>query len=190
MTFSDNGKGEPDLTPETSLVEDSSELVDDLRQLQTDAGLRPYRVFCVVVEWSGGELYRGESSVASEKEFLPTPLVDLRPMYSIMSEAGRFEHGDIVMREISPSLTEDQVNELCSNGAELGPNQQSFIEIRHDARKGNEPTRRRFVTRGVPWHNAEEFEWIVTLSDEDENRGRAGELPDKTLDPIRVFRPE
>jgi hypothetical protein len=189
MAFSDNGKGEPVLNPQSSLVEESSELVDELRQLQAESGLRPYRVFCVLVEWSGGELYRGTSRVLSEKEFLPTPFVDLRPMYSLMSEAGRFEHGDVVLREISPSLTEDQVKELCSNGAELPPGQQSFIEVRHDERKGNEPTRRRFTTRGVPWHNAEEFEWIVTLSDEEENRRRDGALPEKTLDPIRVYRP-
>lgn len=189
MAFSNNGKGSADPAPQLSLVEEQSELVDELRQLQTEFGLRPYRVFSVVVEWDSGELYRGTQRIVGEKEFLPTPLVDLRPMYTLLREAGTFEHGDIVLREISPSLTEDQIKELFFNGAKLGPGQLGYIEVRHDARKGNEPSRRRFVVRGAPWRDAERFQWIATLSDEEHDRLPNGELIEKTLDPPKIYRP-
>lgn len=189
MAFSDNGKGSPDLAPQLSLVEEQSGLVDELRQLQTDVGLRPYRVFSVIVKWDSGELYRGTQSIVGEKEFLPTPLVDLRPMYSVVKESGVFEHGDVVLREISPSLTEDQIRELFFNGAELPPGQQGYIEVRHDARKGNTPRRRRFIVRGAPWHDAERFQWIASLSDEEHDRLPSGELIEKTLNPPTIYRP-
>lgn len=189
MGFSNNGKGSPDPDPELSLVEEMSPLVDEMRQLQTEFGTRPYRVFSVITEWSSGELYRGDERVICEKEFLPTPLIDLRPMYSVMSEAGIIQHGDVVMREISPSLTEDQIRELCFNGVDLKPGQQGYIEVVHDRRKGNSPERRRFTVRGAPWHNAEKFEWIVTLSDEEIPRNRDGSLPEKTLNPVTIYRP-
>ena len=189
MAFSDNGKGSPNLAPQLSLVEEQSQLVDEMRQMQTDAGLRPYRVFSVIVEWDSGELYRGKQRVVGEKEFLPTPLVDLRPMYTNMREAGVFEHGDIVLREVSPSLTEAQVGELFFNGAKLPPGQQGYIEVRHDARKGNEPPRRRFTVRGVPWHDAERFQWIATLSDEEPDRLPNGDIVEKTTNPPNIYRP-
>lgn len=191
MTFSNNGKGNPDPAPQLSLTEEMAELADEMRQLQTDFGQRPYRVFSVTTQWSAGEIYRGDESVICEKEFLPTPFVDLRPMYTTMTEAGRFEHGDIVLREVSPSLTEDQIRELCFNGVELPPGQQGFIEIRYDSRKGGQPERRRFSVRGVPWHDAERFEWVVTLSDEEQPRNRDGSLKQEHLvnPPVDVYRP-
>ena len=189
MGFSSNGDGQPNPAPQNSLAEDLGDVADDMRQLYTDFGLRPYRVFSVIIEWTGGELYRGEPRVICEKEFLPTPYIDLRPLYSNYTEAGILQHGDIVMREVSPSITEDQIRELCFNGEPLPKNQQGFIEVTHDRRKGNMPKRRRFVVRGAPWHDAEKFQWVVALSEEDDERNRNGAINQPTLDPPRIFRP-
>lgn len=189
MAFADNGDGHPNPAPQLSQVEESSALVDEMRQLSVDAGQRPYRVFSVIVEWSSGELYRGTQKVVCEKEFLPTPLIDLRPMYTTIREAGVFERGDIVMTEISPSLTEEQVSQLCFNGVHLPDGQQGYIEIQHDSRKGNNPKRRRFTVRGVPWHDTEKFQWVATLTDEEPDRLPSGEFIEKTTDPPRIYRP-
>lgn len=171
-------------------ADDLAAVADELRQLKVDCGLRPYKVFSVVVEWSSGELYRGCETVICEQEFTPTPYIDLRPMYTVMSPVGQLEHGDVVMREISPTLSEDQVRNLCFDGFELKNGQQKYIEVRYDERNGTPERRRRFVIRGVPWHDAERFEWVVTLSDQNIERDRAG-LPEEIheINPPKVYRP-
>jgi hypothetical protein len=189
MGFSNNGEGAPNQAPQISLNESFSSLADDMRQMLTDFGMRPYRVFSVITEWSSGELYRGDERVVSEKEFLPTPLVDLRPIYTTMTEAGLMESGDLFMREISPSLTEDQVRQLCFNGEPLGAGQQGYIEIRHDTRKEMLTERRRFTVRGAPWHDAEKFEWVVSLSEEEGARERDGSIEGVASPAPKVYRP-
>ena len=168
-------------------MEDLGALADDLRQLYTDIGLRPYRVFSVVVAWSGGAVGRGTPAVVSEKELLPTPEVDLRPVRSEMRTGGKVEEGEARLRQISPRYTEEDV-EVLFHRHPLPPGHEGFLEVRVDARDG-ETERRRFVVRGAPYRKAEAFEWVVGISRQRQDRKPNGQLDERTALPERLINP-
>lgn len=162
--------------PGSSLVESLGDIVDEARQLNTDFGLRPYRVFSIVVEWSGGEVGKGAPTVIRETEFLPTPLVQMGSSRGIggvdtrMTEGGLSERGMVVMTEVSPRLTEDDIQALF-HLQPVPQNLDAFIEIRMDARDGA-TTRRRFAVQGVPDRRADKFDWRVKLRRQNQNEHR------------------
>lgn len=163
----------PNSAPSASLVESFGALVDDLRQLYTDVGLRPYRMFSVTYRWLGGEIGRGEPVVVDETEFLPTPKISMMGLRGDPKSAGLAERGDIRVTEISPRYTEDQIFSLfhCSP---LPKGYQGFIEVTMDARDGSSP-RRRFSVFGVPSREADKFQWSTQLVRQDASRTRSGE---------------
>ena len=169
----DPGLG-PNPQPERSLVEDMQPIVDDARQLNTDFGLRPYRVVSVVVRWTGGERGRGDPVVESEKEFLPTPKVKdySASLDGELKAAGITDRGTIRLSEISARYTEDDLDALF-HLQPLPKDREGFVEVRHDRRDG-ETKRRRFVVEGVPFHDAENFQWVCRLLAQDPDRTRAG----------------
>ena len=173
----DTSGARPACRPSASLVESMGATVDSLRQLYTDMGLRPYRVFSVLVRWTGGAVGRGRPEVVREVEFLPTPR--LREVSSVRTElrsGGRVERGTVWLEQISPRLTEDEVRRLVAPSG-LGAGEEAWIEVRIDERDGN-TVRRRFVTSGVPERDAEGFQWRVRLVRQDEGRSRSGEPSD------------
>lgn len=175
----------PNRAPGRSLVESLGGVVDDLRQLATDFGLRPYRVFSVVVKWTGGSSGRGDAVVASERELLPTPkLVDTTGLRGEASPAGAFNRGSIRLREVSPRYTEDDVRALFHTQP-LPADTDGFIEVRIDSRDGI-TERRRFVVRSVPFRDAQRFEWVVPLESQQGDRSRSGEVSDDTKSPNEV----
>lgn len=165
--------------PEQTLYETLGSVADDLRQVNVDLGGRPYRCFSIVVRWSGGEVGKGQASVISEVELTPTPHVDLRPMRSEMTAAGKKEKGYIKLTEISPRFTEDDIRSVF-HVQPVPVGHQGFIEVRHDARDG-ETVRRRYTVRGVPWRDIDNFQWVARLSDEEQGRDRAGNLTERKL---------
>jgi hypothetical protein len=177
----------PNPAPQCSLAEELGGLADDLRQLNTDLGMRPYRMFSVVYEWSGKEIGRGEPRIIFEQEFLPTPkltlvgLVDRGYIRASVAEVaqsgGSVERGVISVIEISPRYTEDQINWLFRQGGDLDPGQIAFIEIAMDRRDGA-ATRRRFTVNSVPQRDATKFYWSVELVRQELDRTRAGQPVD------------
>lgn len=175
----------PVLQPERTLVESLGDVVDDLRQLYTDFGARPYRVFSVVCEWSGGETGRGVVSVISEREFLPTPKVWIGGGQKVATAAGVMREGSAELREISPRYTEDDIAALFPRA--LGPAQLAFIEVRMDNRDGSTPIRRRYTVQRTPQRDALHFEWRVPLTSQEDERNRlTGELDPLTMYPDRM----
>lgn len=163
----------PNPAPSRSLVEELADVADDLRQLQTDFGLRPYRVFSVLQHWSGGRVGAGLVATVREIEFLPTPLVDVLPVKRRMTEGGFTEDGDTWLKEISPRLTEDEVQNLVApQGLQAGDD--PFIEVRMDARDG-QSERRRYTVQGPPVRDAGAFQWKVRLVKANPDRSRQGE---------------
>lgn len=159
-----------------SLVESLGETVDSLRQLYTDFGLRPYRLFSVVYEWSGGDVGRGTPRVISDEELLPTPKVrETSGVAGEVRSGGLVERGSIRLEQVSPRYTEDQIRVLFHQ-LPLGPSRQGFLEMRVDRRDGC-TERRRFIVRGIPFRHAEGSEWRVTLLRQDEDRLRNGTPP-------------
>ncbi len=173
----------PHPNPGRSLVASFTGVVDSMRQLLTDAGARPYRVFAVVLEWSGKEEGRGDPKVVVEEEILPTPLVKLRGLRLELKSAGRTDRGYIEVSEISPRFTEDQL-QRSFHVKPLTEAHEAFYEVRQDGRDGAEPVRRRFVIRGVPERDAENFQWVLRLSAQNQQRSRKGQ-PNKAT---RVWR--
>lgn len=166
----------PLANPSASLVDSLGVVVDNLRQLYTDFGLRPYRVHSVVYRWTGGEVGRGVAEVVSDRELLPTP--NLRETSGVAGElrsAGLVERGSVRLEEISPRYTEDEVRVLF-HSYPLPPGCQGFVEVRVDARDGS-TQRRRFIVRGIPYRDAGGFEWRATLLRQDEDRERNGAPP-------------
>lgn len=164
----------PNPNPERSLFEEMGEIADEMRQIQTDLGARPYRVFAVVLEWSGKEVGRGDPVAIVEKELLPTPLVRMRGIRTELKGAGKTDRGYTEISELSPSYTEDEL--VRSFHVEhLTEAQAAFYEVRFDARGGRDPARRRFVLRGVPECDVENHQWIIRVSAQDGSRSRTGE---------------
>jgi len=157
--------------PECSLVESMAPIVDEMRQMLVDAGLRYYEVFTVVVRWSGGERHRGTPQVLSEQPFLPIPEVsgtsgvdrELRP-------GGSVRRGGIWLRKLSPRYTSDDI--LLLFPRELRPDEEHFIEVRGDSRDGANTPRDRYVIVGRPERKA--WGWEVRLLKADEDRTRQG----------------
>lgn len=164
----------PACDPSATLVEQLGSVADDLRQLNTDFGLRPYRVFSVRVRWTGGEVGRGECVVISEREFLPTPRLDeTGGVAGTPRSGGIAERGSVKLREISPRYTEDEVRGLLCCSLTLAPGVEGWVEVMMDARDGLS-RRRRFVVSGIPFRNAGRFEWTATLLRQDQDRSRSG----------------
>lgn len=179
----------PNPAPQASLVEQLGAVADDLRQLQTDFGLRPYRVVSVLQRWSGGRVGAGTVAVVRELELLPTPLIEWA-VRRRNTEGGYTEDGSAVLSEISPRLTEEQVQQLVAPGG-LGPGEESFLEMRMDARDGVVVPRRRFTVQGPPFRKAGKFEWRVRLvkanPDRDHQGGLGGErtdFPERLRNPL------
>lgn len=173
----------PSSAPERSLVESLGAVADDLRQLYTDFGARPYRVFSVVYEWSGGEPGRGEARVVSEQEFLPTPVVSLKSSAKDAKAAGTVQTGSARLEQVSPRYTEDDINALFPTVL-LG-NQKAFIEVRMDSRDGTKVLRRRYTVRNTPQREALSFQWVVELYAQQEPRERS----DDRVEPTYLYPP-
>jgi hypothetical protein len=169
-TPNEDGRLGPLGIPEHSLVEQLGPVADDLRQIATDLGARPYRVWSVVVRWTGGKKGHGQVVVCSERELLPTPVVTVRTRYD-QTEAGRLERGVTSLREISPRYTEDDIEALFPRCLERS--EEAYIETRIDERDGT-TRRRRYAIVGAPVRHATRFEWTVDLTPQDDRRTRRG----------------
>jgi len=154
-----------------SLVEDLGGVVDDLRQMLVEFGLRPYTVHVVRVRWSGGEVGRGTPATAVDLALLPTPRVrSLEALAWQSREGGHVERGDVRLEGISPRYTEDEIESYFGRA----DGEECFVEVRMDRRDGREPERRRFTIASPPVRRPDRFDWSVTIRKQDGNRERDG----------------
>jgi len=163
----------PACDPAESLVESLGGVADDLRQIGVDLGMRPYRVFSVVVRWTGGEIGRG-TPTSAEREFLPTPKLAEPSVNNEPKTGGLVERGSARLTAISPRYTEDEVRSLF--GCDEEPGVETFVEVRVDARDGS-TERRRFVVSGMPFREVDRFQWVAKLLRQDTDRRRNGSVP-------------
>lgn len=171
--------------PQLSLTESLGGVVDDLRQIYTDLGQRPYTVHSVVVAWTGGSPGHGDAVVAQEVQLLPTPkLVDMKPVRGVAKPAGFDEEGAITLRQISPRYTEDDIRALFHTQP-LSRDREAFLEVRVDGRDGS-TIRRRFTVKGAPFRDAPKFGWSVRLITQSHDRARDGRIRDDVASPAEV----
>jgi hypothetical protein len=172
--------GHPNRQPQRSLLGGLSGVIDNARQLATDIGARPYRVFSVVVKWSGGDKGRGDPRVISELEFLPTPKTGTETLRSTLNSGGQADSGEIRVTEISPRYTEEEVHTMF-HVQPLPKGHEGWIEVTLDTRGGTAAQRRRFELAAPPYFDAENLQWIAKLRSEQQNRTSAGMPRDVTV---------
>lgn len=154
-------------------------IVDRVRQIATNLGARPHRVFLVWTSWTGRERGEGEEEELVRLELLPTPVInDLTSVAWNPYSAGKLPVGAIGVREISAG---QYTRELLHgwkkpNGEALNEQRESFFyEIVEDGRtEGREPGRARCRLFGEPFLNAENVEWRIVLERASEDRDRSG----------------
>lgn len=158
------GAKDPSLRPlsdfeaEHTLVEDLVPVADDIRQLYTEFGLRPYRVFLVWVGFTADEnadglpdvdvqgvsaddntIGAGRPFLIAEMELLPTPRVGpLGGVRQNLEPVGLTEAGGVTIDQISPSYSEDLLFGLLydlldpQHPAQLRPGIQFFYEVQEN----------------------------------------------------------
>jgi len=168
-----NGGGLEPWEADRSLGDELSEVVDDAQQLVADLGLRPYRVFSVVEQWSGGTRGRGTLAIVRELEITPPPVLSMRSLRRDMKSAGVVERGELTLERISPRYTEEEIRSLFPTNLDAG--QYAYIEQRWDGRNGGDPQRRRFTISSVPFLEIpRRFQWSVRVKPQDDPRGSNG----------------
>lgn len=152
-----------------SLAERLAKTINHVRQKQVELGVRMYRVFSIRRHWSGGTPGRGDVTDVCTRELTPRPKVDFRNRRELTA-AGWIERGVVVISEINPQLTEDEVIDLFSP-RDVAAGDEQFIEVVMDARDG-QAKRRRLVISEPPRRTA--FAWSVTAREQDTARERSG----------------
>jgi len=165
---------EIDETSSCNLVESLGGCVDDIRQIATDLGARPHTYHSIKVQWSGGELGRGEPEVISETAILPTPRTETSGIDRKLEAGGIAERGDVTLTGISPRFTEDEIDELFGATVEAGF--EVFIEQRIDLRDGVTRRRRFVLAPRAPERRPTRTDWKVFLRKADGNRLRDGQV--------------
>lgn len=150
-------------------------VVDMLRDLRVQFGQRPYSVRIVRTRWSGGRRGIGEEFVSYEQDLLPTPKVaDLGSLQEVLGPVGLDEVGGLVLTEISPRYTEDNLRGTDELGNGPEPDEQVYYEVEFPRYDGLDGERRRFVLRTSPTFKPEQFQWEVRLERSHAERTRQG----------------
>lgn len=171
-----------------SLANKLAPLADRLRQLNTNFGIRPYRVFLTWTRFGGEERGEGHEKMFARAEILPTPKVSSLDAVSFsIFHAGTLPVGSIRVEEVSAAaFTEDMLRGLkVPDGSYLDPDEQKipepydfFYEVVEDGRGDGEPARDRYRLLSKPFRRAGKVDWTLMLE-------RVS--PDRTRDDQSVF---
>lgn len=145
-------------------------LADNVRQLATKFGIRPYRVWLVWTQFTGTEVGMGKEVEKLRTEILPTPDVGSLDRVALSpSGAGIVRIGDVQIKEISGTFTRDQLlgktyPSRRDDGDGPGEPIRFFYEIQEDGRGDNPARRERFVPMSEPNRKADDVQWQIMLS--------------------------
>jgi hypothetical protein len=154
-------------------------VVDKVRQIATNLGARPLRVFLVWTAWTGERRGEGEERLLAERELLPTPVVsDPTAVLRNPFAAGTLPVGTVTVTEISTGqYAEDELRGWkLPDGSPLDEAVMDFFyEVREDGRTaGRAPERRRYRVLGDVYLDAENVQWRVLLERASPDRRRDG----------------
>jgi|WetSurSiteA1Bulk_404760.scaffolds.fasta_scaffold16512_1 hypothetical protein len=170
-----------DLSPQEygkTLVAEFVELADTLRDMQTEFGMRPYKVRRVKVQWSRGRRGEGQPMILEAQNILPTPLAkDMSSLNEILQPFGLKETGGIVVSEMSGRYSEEFLKGLGEDGSEIPKDQEIFWEVEFPRPDGQASIKRRFSLSTVPFYDAENLQWTINLTKTADNRHRNGDIP-------------
>jgi hypothetical protein len=153
--------------------------VDRLRQIATNFGLRPYRIWLVWDRYTGGEAGVGDCIEAMRIELIPTPVVKSMDgtMLQLMN-AGMVPEGSVRITKISPRYTYDQLRGLwypARHEDALPEGTPFFYEVVEDGRGDSTPVRHRFRLLGLPHRDAGKLQWSLTLERVSGDNARDGD---------------
>jgi hypothetical protein len=153
-------------------------VADNLRQLNTTFGTRPYRVFLVWTTWTGGERGVGDEKLIEQIEILPTPNVRSLDNVALSPlSTGVLSVGSLRLTEVTTSLTADQLTGRMQPTPHVDHIPEPidfFYEVVEDGRGDPQPRRMKFTLFGEPHRNAENLEWQLVLTRVSEDRKRDG----------------
>lgn len=154
-------------------------VVDRVRQIATNLGARPHRVFLVWTTWSGAERGEGREEELARIEILPTPRVaDLTTVTWGPFSSGKLPIGSMGITEISAGQFNAELLRgwRKPDGSPLDERREDFFyEVLEDGRtEGRAPGRGRYRLLGEPFLNAENVEWKIVLERASEDRAKSG----------------
>jgi hypothetical protein len=162
-----------------SFMSELSPTIDNIRQIATAMGLRPYRVFIVHVLWSGNKVGEGNPLEISRREILPTPRIrDMSATTEVLSAFGRVEEGGIVVDRISAKYSEDDLTgktpdlidpAITRTGKRNG---EYFWEVQENRPGFPRTTPRRYVHAAAPTLMRGGSHWRVPLNKQMVDRSR------------------
>jgi hypothetical protein len=171
----ESGAVHPERMPARNLIYDIAPAVDQIRQIATDLGTRPYRVFLVHIVWTGTRRGDGQPSEIARIEILPTPKVSSSTSFA-MQAMGLTEMGGISVSQISLRFTEDDLTGKTPDLIDPAMtrtglrNAEFFYEVVERRPTGPTPIPRRYIPADVPTRG--NTGWRVNLLKQGEDRAR------------------
>lgn len=162
-----------------SLMSTLSPTIDNIRQIATSLGLRPYRVFIVHVLWTGDKVGSGNPVEISRREILPTPRIrDMSATTEVLSPFGRVEEGGIVIDRISAKYSEDDLTgktpdlidpAITRTGKRNG---EYFWEVQENRPGFPNTIPRRYIHAAAPTLMRGGSQWRIPLNKQNTDRSR------------------
>lgn len=144
-----------------------SRVADNARQIATNLGLRPYRVFLIWTKWTGEERGEGDETEFRRIEILPTPKVNSLDNVTFgLFHAGTVPMGSLRVDRISATFTQDtlQGRIIPVPGEDTIPDPYGFFyEVVEDGRGDNPPQRAKFRLLNTPFRRAGKIDWTIML---------------------------
>ena len=151
--------------------------VDNLRDLMTRFGLRPYEVRMVRTKWSGGERGLGQEFVVFDEPILPTPLIlGMDGITRIVQPVGLDEVGGCQLSQVSGRYAEGYLTGRDSEGNPVDGDTQYYFEVVFPTpgEVADGAPRRRFYASSAPLYDPSNFEWRVSLQRSHSDRRNDG----------------
>lgn len=142
-------------------------VVDNLRNLLTTFGMRPYEVHVVRTRWTGGYRGVGQEVVISDTPILPTPLIEsLDGISRIVNGIGLDEQGTVKLSEVSGRYSENFLSGNDEFGNPQDDDTQWFYEVQFPTpgTVSDGAPRRRFFPSSSPTYDPDRFQWNITLT--------------------------
>jgi hypothetical protein len=174
---------------ERSLVERLSRpggVVDRAREMATQVGARPFRVFLTWTVFSGASRGQGEERVLHRHEIQPRPRVDTSSITRNPMLVGVYPEGSVRVDEVTTALTQDELlGRVLPGGGALPVDQGRvafFVEVVEDGRGDQPAPRGRFRFANMPSRESENMQWVLILAPVSDPMKRDGqpERPGRT----------
>ncbi len=157
-----------------SLINKLQPVADNVRDLASKFGLRPYKVSVITTRWTGPNRGEGTEVLVSELVLLPTPAVNgTGDVDASVGSVGTQEIGIVDITEISGRYTEDQLRGYSEDGAPPARDVNVWWEIVYP-QPGGTSQRRRYTPASRAVYNPGALAWEITLDSAIVPRDRGG----------------